>query len=400
MLHQILSKEANILRVLLGVVKHDEVQKVLNFLEPGQMMPAVMDITSIAEMNWLDSQNNLDKNTITAVVDIGEDTVELGILEGGEIKVSRSLNRKKNRLEDAYTDDNPFLTSLKEKEEIDKSHFSETMNDNDMSEVLGQDIIRELTMALNTFSDDVEEHRIHDLVLTGSDAYDSFVSEYIPKQSGTHTRIVNPFKNITANNIPGKVTSSLAVAAGLAMRGLEDQPLMLNFLSEGKKTRRKKNYLAFTITFLVMAIVLSLAWGSGLTYRNGLISSELTGHVQALQPDVRAVKKMSQEIENLNKELLVIEEMVGSQVSKIDLLKELSIRLPADTYLDRLKVTNDKLEIKGQSESPSDLISILEDSFMFENVQFGSSIRKMRKGSKERFTIKADLKKVESYEEE
>ena len=149
-----------------------------------------------------------------------------------------------------------------------------------------------------------------------------------------------------------------------------------------------------------MIVVLSLAWGLGLMYQNQLIFSELSEHFETLQPDVKAVKKMAGDIEILNKELTAIEEILDSQIGKVDLLKELSIRLPADTYLDRLKVTNNKLEIKGQSESPSDLISILEDSSMFKNVQFGSSIRKMRKGSKERFTIKADLKKVENYEEE
>jgi len=396
--YQILSKEENTLRVFLGVVKQDEVQKILKFLETGQMMPAVMDVTSIAEMNWLVSQNNLDKDTFTALVDIGEGTIELGVLEGREIKLSRSLIRKENHLEDAYTEETPPLTSSEEKEQIGEAHFSEIMND--MGESLGQDIIRELTIALNAFPEAVEERKIDELVLTGIDSYDSFVSEYISKKSGTQTRIANPFKNITTDNIPGKITSGLAVATGLAMRGMEDQPLMLNFLSEGKKTRRKKNYLAFTITFLVMAIVLSMSWGLGLTYKNRMISLDLAGQFEALQPDVKAVKEMSHDSEALNKELSVIEEIVDSQVSKIDLLKELTIRLPADTYLDMLKVTNEKLEIRGQSESPSDLISILEDSFMLEKVQFGSSIRKMRKGSKERFTIKAELKRVKNYEEE
>ncbi|MGA1875034.1 MAG: pilus assembly protein PilM [bacterium] len=395
--YQILSRDENTLRLLLGIARKDDVQKVMSLLEPGQTMSAVMDITSIAGMNLLVSQNSLDESRLTAFIDVGEDTVELGIMEGKQMRVSRSLDRNKSRLEGAYTEKGHDSPSLKSAGNVVNPYFSEVI-DEDVS-TLGQDIIRELTVALHAVPQITEERRIDDLILTGIDAYDSFVSEYIIKNTGTQIRIVNPFKNIATDKIPGKISSSLAVATGLALRGLDDQPLMLNFLPEGRKARRKRNYLALTITSLALIIILTLGWILGLTYEKSLVSSELSRQLKALQPDVAAVNKMSQDIEKVEQELSMIKKIIDVEVSKLNLLKELTSILPADTWLDRLNVSNETLEINGYSEAPSNLIPMLEISSMLQNVQFASSITKLGPG-KERFKIKADIERVGSREEE
>ena len=107
--YQVLSKEENTLKVLLGIVKKDELQKVINLLDMEQTKPFVVDITSIAGMNWLISQNGLDEESITAFVDVGADRVDLGLLAGKEIRITRSFNRIENRLEDAYIVEDAYV---------------------------------------------------------------------------------------------------------------------------------------------------------------------------------------------------------------------------------------------------------------------------------------------------
>ena len=260
---------------------------------------------------------------------------------------------------------------------------------------LGQDIIRELDIAMNVFTGVQEERTIDNVILTGTEAYSGLLSEYINAQTGVQVRILNPLKNIKTKNIPGKISSSLSVATGLALRGLEEQPIMLNFLAEGKKIKRKTNHVVVTGIFMALIVILSLAWALGLSYESKLISSELTKRLKALQPDVTQVKNISQEVEKVDKELSMIEKVSETEVSKMEIMKELTTILPADTWLDNLDVSNEKMEINGYSESASNLIPMLEISPLLENVQFGSSITKMGPG-KERFKIKADIERVKS----
>ncbi|MEW5803536.1 MAG: pilus assembly protein PilM [bacterium] len=464
--YQILSREENSLRVLLGVVKKDDLQKILTMLDLEQAKPVVVDITSVAGVNWLIAQNDLGEDATTALVDIGENRVDLGLLAGKEIRITRSFRRIESRLEDAYLEES-FTSETGEESgqawtrdeasvyqsstvtqpstmpqpstvpqpsttpqsstmtpssitapfpivEEGQNQDEENFKGNDLSgdvpgahqpesstlfqpvdesvSALGQDIIRELEIAMHVFSDFQDQRVLDNIILTGTDAYSGLLPEYIHARAGVQPRILNPLKNITTRSIPGKITSSLSAATGLALRGLEDQPLMLNFLASGKKIKRKRNHFVATVVFMVLIVVMSLAWVIGLSYQSSLISSEMTRRLKSLQPDVTEVKNISLDIEKIDKELSNIDKVVGTEVSKMEILKELTTTLPADTWLDNMDVSNEKLEIGGYSESPSNLIPMLEISPLLENVQFASSITKMGPG-KERFKIKANVER-------
>lgn|GEM_PF-2877376 len=471
--YQVLGQEGEALKILLGVVKQDDLQKAVNLLSLEETKPPIVDVTTLGGMSWLISQNDLSDQKIMAIVDIGDSRVELVIMAGKDIKVARSFGRLQNRLEDVYINeetakfaetakpvDKPAkpAESIRQIEQAADSRIADSrMKENggvmggrdeqiplrlswaeevqedpeksrqeadslilpplsepppqegmvedtpalepgdefiDESTVsLGRDIIRELEIAMQVFSSSSdEEKKLDELILTGTEAYSSFLPEYIEAQTGLEVKILNPLRGLTTKSIPGKIASSLSVATGLALRGLEDQPIMLNFLAEGKKIKRKVNQLVITASLMVLIVVLSLAWVLGLQYESGLVSAELSKRLKALQPEVEVVKNISQEIEKVDRELSMINNIVDSEVSKMELLKELTTILPADTWLDNFNVSNEKLEIDGYSESPSNLISMLEISPLLENVQFGSSITKMGPG-KERFKIKADIER-------
>lgn len=401
--YHILRKDEQLQHLLIGMVTSGNLQKCLRLLEPGQMPPAIVDITTIAEMNWLIGQNNLSETGLAAVIDIGDETIELGILQGKEIKLARSLKRRANRVFDAFINEHPVISEASSQESIlhvsnhppgeDQGELSSPDGGIKRGNTLSQDIIRELSLAMNTLSPDLDEERtISHLILTGLDAYDSFLSDSLTEATGIETRLINPFKTITTDQVPGKVSSSLAVATALAMRGLEDQPVMFNLLPDKKKGRKRRNTVAVTITFFVLVLILSAAWGTGLVYQNHLVYSVLAHSIKKLQPEVMEVNKLSKEIEKLDKEILAIVGITDQEMRKLDILKELTTIFPADTWIDRLQVSNEKLDIDGYSEAPSNLISLLEVSPMLHNVQFASSIRKLGTG-KERFKIKAEIER-------
>ena len=262
--YHIIRQEESTFHLLVAIVKNDEVQHLCNLIESGQKTPPVVDITSIAGMNWLIGQNSIEENSLTGLIDIGEKSIEFGILDGKQIKITRSLKRSNNNhLEDIFISETSGSLQKKDPEKDDL--FSEIKEEEENP--LGKDIIQELNIALHALSN---EDDLDNIIVTGVDAYDSFVSEQISNQIEAKVHLPNPLKNITKENIPGKISSSLAIATGLATRGLEEQPVMINFLSEGKKIRKKRDYLAFAITFISIISILLIAWSSGLIYQKHL----------------------------------------------------------------------------------------------------------------------------------
>lgn len=77
----------------------------------------------------------------------------------------------------------------------------------------------------------------------------------------------------------------------------------------------------------------------------------------------------------------------------VEILNELTTRLPDNTWLEHFDYRNPKLQIHGQSPSASALIAILEDSPTFKDISFVSQVSQDRLSGLERFQITATVVK-------
>ena len=78
---------------------------------------------------------------------------------------------------------------------------------------------------------------------------------------------------------------------------------------------------------------------------------------------------------------------------KLPVLRTLSQVLPLDTWLSRISIKYNKIEIQGYSESASKLLPLVENSKIFKNTAFNGSIVKSRQG--EKFSLRSQLRVVE-----
>lgn len=76
---------------------------------------------------------------------------------------------------------------------------------------------------------------------------------------------------------------------------------------------------------------------------------------------------------------------------RVDLLRELTIILPDDTWVERLQINGDNLQIIGQSAKASALISIVESSKLFNSTGFLSPVNTDPRTGKERFVLGARI---------
>jgi len=74
---------------------------------------------------------------------------------------------------------------------------------------------------------------------------------------------------------------------------------------------------------------------------------------------------------------------------KLPLLQELSQRLPKDTWVTRIAIKQNRVEIRGYSVSASELILKLEESEFLKDTQFKGPVTTQSLGK--RFTIQSTM---------
>jgi general secretion pathway protein L len=77
--------------------------------------------------------------------------------------------------------------------------------------------------------------------------------------------------------------------------------------------------------------------------------------------------------------------------ARVDLLRELTVILPDDTWVERLQIRGDNVQIIGQSAKASALIGIVESSKFFSGAGFTSPVTIDPRTGKERFVLGARI---------
>lgn len=88
---------------------------------------------------------------------------------------------------------------------------------------------------------------------------------------------------------------------------------------------------------------------------------------------------------------LIEKKLSGSSVMRT--MNEVTRVLPDDTWINRLDIRENQVELQGRSSSSASLISLLEGSPVFENVRFRSPVTRVANTDEERFHLSADVTK-------
>jgi len=98
------------------------------------------------------------------------------------------------------------------------------------------------------------------------------------------------------------------------------------------------------------------------------------------------VEKMRTRYSELEGQIDGLSNLSRSSVPVLDILRDLSDIIPESAWVARLSVSGMDVKIDGYADLASQLITLLEESPIFSDVAFLSTITKTRDG-KERFRI-------------
>jgi len=186
-------------------------------------------------------------------------------------------------------------------------------------------------------------------------------------------------------------------SVGVPLQGLTKTHLDFNLLpvEMRKKVRQVGKPLLIILTSL--ALILCVTWGVGVTVQYKKELSAVTAEIKKRRPDVEAVEKLQKQKDELGQEISTLRKIKMEEVSKIQILHELTQILPTTVWIWNFKYNGKDVEISGFADSASALIPLIDKSPLFERVEFAApvtpemSLRGSDGRTKERFKIKARL---------
>ena len=151
----------------------------------------------------------------------------------------------------------------------------------------------------------------------------------------------------------------------------------------GVWSRRLQRMLIVVSLSLVLAAALLPLW----QYRTLVIG--LQQQVDVLQRESGQVLTLREQLEKAVESSRFLVQKKQSRPPVIELLRELTAILPDNTWLERLQIKGETLQLIGQSASASALVSVIEESKLLGDAAFASPVTNDRRTGKERFVLGA-----------
>ena len=410
--YQIISrdKEGQTLKILLVAVKKELIDRYLMILERLNIRPKGVEITSTALCN-LQTQRRAKKNISLRTVSLervkgwfkksedkeqGEEgkekaTVAKKLLSFLAVfKAGKSPAPSKSLRAVSYLDEHYLELDIIQDSVLAYSKAFSLLAPRGAERVpfLRDRISSELDMAALSLNGLKEE--IIPLFLAGADLDGGLVEE-LRLAGDLDPRVMDEAAIGVKEGKRRDILPLLAPAIGVAIKGLKEVPLSINLIPihlRPREIKHLKKIIAGSL-LLVFSII------GGVSYYNTLVEEEtylekLTKDVNQVRVEVMAVEQMQKETEEIKGKIRIIEEVKKKDVGKIAILKELTTIIPLDVWFTDFSYREKerKIELSGFAFSASNLISLLEESPLFEKVQFTSPI--VKGGSvKEYFRLEA-----------
>lgn len=332
-------------------IKKSEIDSILSLLKKIGIRPTVIQTPSVSALNLFLWNKKPEKEEFSVLIDFNEPFFEINLLQGENWQESYHLTLPENHW------------------------FSEVQK---IIHLSGEEPISEERWNVYLYGIDKEKRRKYG----------------IEEGEG---KIFSPPIHKIKNQIDQDSLWVHYASIGLPLGGLVKTQIPLNLLPFEMWEKKRKIGRVLFLILLGLAILFGLNRGmkAYLEFREEWSST--TEELKRLKPEVESIEKLQKRKESLIREMTELERIRFDEISKIEILKELTQLLPETAWIWNLKYNGKEIEISGFADSASDLISLLDKSPLFEKVEFLAPVTKERQmrpeglQEKERFKIKARI---------
>ena len=192
-------------------------------------------------------------------------------------------------------------------------------------------------------------------------------------------------------------SNRIYASVGVPLKGLISPRVDLNLLPIGMRKKVRQIGKPLLIILTSLALFLGLIWGAGAFMHYRKEWEAVNAEIKKRRPAVEAVEKLQKQRDDYRKEMAELDQIRSGEISKGEVLEELTRLLPDTIWIWNLKYNGKEIELSGFADSASDLVPLLDRSPLFEKVEFLAPVTKemqMRgdgNKEKERFKIKAKI---------
>jgi general secretion pathway protein L len=186
----------------------------------------------------------------------------------------------------------------------------------------------------------------------------------------------------------GSLTGSLT---GVDMAGPDGRPLGVNLLPGAQRRRRADPWQAWNLALGAVALI-ALAAGLWQMLANreaaaNAFEATTTRHVD----DARRIAIEKRQLVDTVEGLRFLQATRAGRPTTVEVLDELSRRLPDNTYLEKLSVEDNRLLLIGLSAEASGLVQRLEGSKLWRSPALTGALQPDPRTGRDRFTLTAEL---------
>jgi general secretion pathway protein L len=169
----------------------------------------------------------------------------------------------------------------------------------------------------------------------------------------------------------------------------------LNLLPAERRLKRKNLRLRLNLALAGAALVLLVTvMLLSLANRESALAA-MQADVQKAGNDAKQVSQLRKTLQDTLDGANFLSRKKRETPLMVDLLNDLTTRLPDDTYLERLNVDEkNKIEMQGLSDDASKLIGLLQKSELLANPSVQGTIQPDPRTKKDRFNITLDFRKL------
>ncbi len=182
-----------------------------------------------------------------------------------------------------------------------------------------------------------------------------------------------------------------ATLAGVDMADADGQPLGVNLLPGVQRSRRRDPRAFWNLALIAIALV---AIGAGLWQ----IRENRSAAADALEAEAKRRGQQASKIADEKKQLVdlvegmrFLQETRNGRPTTVEVLDELNRRLPDNTFLERVSIEGERVQIIGLSPEAPRLVERLQASKLWRSVNLTGALMPEPTRGKDRFTLNAEL---------
>ena len=183
-----------------------------------------------------------------------------------------------------------------------------------------------------------------------------------------------------AGKDPFALLAAFGAAVGDARMDLLSPP------RDGSGSRLSRAYLGAA---LIAALALGIAWPSAVAWKAQAELRRLDAQVAALRPFAERFEETLSDLDDAQGRIAAVREEAAGSGEALQILRELTDRVPNGTWLLSLRMEGRKVDIEGLSPSASEIFPALTRDGRFRSVEFGAPITRQADNI-ERFKIRGE----------